>query len=572
MGAKLSAMLAGKSYIVAGISRLGLRLIRMLCGQNAHVICVQLGDDDRKLVAQLPDTVAAIQAGDRDLVELFRQISEPGLCCLLAVSDNDLDNIRCCVAAREVTPDVPVVLRAFDPSLADQLEQGLNVRRAYSVSALSAPAFVAATFGVEVMETLRLGDSEVLICRFGIDEQSAIVGLVPSEVLRRFGCVVLAINSKITAENKDQPNGVPIKVGDEVVLGGLFSAIYEAAIRTQAASLSTKRVVTGQRRRSRASRDAGVTYLPIVAIALTLLIFVSVIVFKIYLHLSLIDAVYFVITTATTTGYGDITLKDSPWWLKLYGNAVMLSGGALLGILFSYVAARATAERLGDMMGRRAERMRGHIVVVGMGNVGYRVVNQFLEYRLPVVAVELNSNARFAEALGRRIPVIFGDIRLVENLQRASLETASAIVSCTNDDMANIQACLHARRLNPTIRTVARVFDDTLAERLTKAFQIDQALSPSQLAAGAFFGAASDDRAVRHINIGSHGTACFRLTAGREISSDDLTEWNYAGLSVIAYKKREGEACPVGHELTPFEAGDELILFGPETEIRKRAH
>ena len=36
---------------------------------------------------------------------------------------------------------------------------------------------------------------------------------------------------------------------------------------------------------------------------------------------ALVDALYFVVTTATTTGYGDISLKDTPDWLKLFGCA-----------------------------------------------------------------------------------------------------------------------------------------------------------------------------------------------------------------------------------------------------------
>ena len=76
---------------------------------------------------------------------------------MLALSESDLENLRGAVAARDLAPTVPVVLRAFDPLLADQLEQGWNVRRAYSVSALAAPAFVAAACGDAVLETLRLG-------------------------------------------------------------------------------------------------------------------------------------------------------------------------------------------------------------------------------------------------------------------------------------------------------------------------------------------------------------------------------------------------------------------------------
>ena len=192
---------------------------------------------------------------------------------------------------------------------------------------------------------------------------------------------------------------------------------------------------------------------------------------------SLVDAVYFVVTTATTTGYGDISLKDTADWLKLFGCVVMLTGGALLGILFSYLAAVATAERLDETMSRQAGRMRGHIVVAGLGNLGYRVRGICCDLGLEVAVLDLAPRPRFAEALRARAPVLAGDASLPDNLERVSVATASAFLACTSDDLANIQACLHARRLNPQITTVARIFDDALAEQISAGFAIDQALS-----------------------------------------------------------------------------------------------
>src|SRR2546421_106602 len=61
------------------------------------------------------------------------------------------------------------------------------------------------------------------------------------------------------------------------------------------------------------------TLLPWVAMTLSFLLLAAVLVFAAALHLRPIDALYFVVTTATTTGYGDISLHDAPAWLKLFG-------------------------------------------------------------------------------------------------------------------------------------------------------------------------------------------------------------------------------------------------------------
>src|SRR5437867_10120113 len=52
------------------------------------------------------------------------------------------------------------------------------------------------------------------------------------------------------------------------------------------------------------------------------------------LQLSYLNALYFVFTTITTVGYGDIALRDAPDAVKIAGIALMFSGAAFLAVLF----------------------------------------------------------------------------------------------------------------------------------------------------------------------------------------------------------------------------------------------
>jgi Ion channel len=74
------------------------------------------------------------------------------------------------------------------------------------------------------------------------------------------------------------------------------------------------------------------------AMVLAVLVAFSVVVFKLFAGLDLADAVYFTITIVTTTGFGDIHLRDAPVALQLYGVCLMLFGAAALAILFALVA------------------------------------------------------------------------------------------------------------------------------------------------------------------------------------------------------------------------------------------
>lgn len=562
-------------FVLCGLSRLTVRVAQTLTDGGADVRVVRLRGEGGDWAGLLPPEVVVSDAALGNLDAAMTAAQVGGATCLLALSDDDLDNIRASVAARAVAPDVPVVLRAFDPTLADQLEDGLNVRRAFSVSALAAPAFVAAACGDDVLETMRMGDGEAPICRLTVRENSPLIGLTNVQVKERFGVAVIAragtdgVWSPVCGDG----DGAPLAPNAKVLLGGPLVNVLTLVARNVGLLGADGRQARRRVPRGRPGwqRNGRLTRLPAVATTLVGLLLIAVGVFAVAMKWSLVNAVYFVVATATTTGYGDLNLQNAPGWLKLFGCLVMLCGGALLGVLFTHFAALATQERLDEVMGRRAERMSGHVVVAGLGNLGYRVARQFAELGLDVVALELAPDARFVEAIRghRRAAVLTGDARLPENLARASISQASAFVACTNDDLVNVQACLHAHRLNPNIVTVARMFDDTLAARLTDAFEITQALSASRLAVGAFVGAASDERALRRIQVDGLELLACRYAAPCALASETIIAWRAQGVRMLASAPRGGSLRPPAAVPAPLAEGEEMILCGPAEALRR---
>ena len=530
--AEQSAMLSGKRFILWGLCRLSVRVAQAMTAGRAKVTVVRLRGEADALLPLLGPEVQTVNAEALSPADTLRAAGLLGATALLALSENDLDNLHAAVAAREAAPDVPVVLRAFDPLLADQLEQGGNVRRAYSVSALAAPAFVAAACGDAVQETLRLGDGEVPLCRVTIKPSSPLTGLNADTVKTRFGCAVLARAAsgddwQATLGDDAQR---PLRAGETVLIGGPRESVLRV-VTQNAGWRSRRRPFWQASPHSQKRRAAGhPTRLLPTAIALSAILIASVFVFRFALHLSPVDALYFVVTTATTTGYGDISLKDSADWVKLFGCFVMLTGGALLGIVFSYLAALATAERLDETLTKQAGRLTGHVVVAGLGNLGYRVARQVSDLGLDAVVIDPVPRPRFAEALRGRAPVLTGDASLPDTLERASIGSAAAFLACTNDDLVNIQACLHARRLCPEIVTVARIFDEALSGRISDTFGINCAQSASSAAVSAFIGAATDELALRSLTLGPLTFLAGRYEASTPITQDTLNVWREGGI------------------------------------------
>jgi voltage-gated potassium channel len=126
--------------------------------------------------------------------------------------------------------------------------------------------------------------------------------------------------------------------------------------------------------------------------------------------------------------------------------------------------------------------MKDHIVVCGLGHVGVRVIESLVALEKSVVAIEQNRTESFsATAEGLGVPVLYGDARRDELLIEAGVRHARAIVCATNDDLANLEVAIDAKRENPTIRVVMRMFDRRMAEKMRTALDVDETFSTSAL-------------------------------------------------------------------------------------------
>ncbi len=134
---------------------------------------------------------------------------------------------------------------------------------------------------------------------------------------------------------------------------------------------------------------------------------------------------------------------------------------------------------------------RNHVIVFGAGHVGQRVIRDVVAMGLDVVAIDNSPSAHAEKRLGEMgVPIIRGDGRLPETLEKARITHAEAFVACTGDDQANMEAIMKVRHGHPKIRIVGRMWDRRFAEQLENFLNVDAVLSSADLAAPAFAGAA----------------------------------------------------------------------------------
>ncbi len=465
---------------------MGYRVCKLLLGLSQPLVVVTLpGRDD--LLDEIRQHGVEIILGNARNESVLRQARLADARAIIACTSNDLTNIEIALDARRLMPKLRVVVRMFDQILARRLEEAIGIDRALAMSALSAPAFASASLG------------ETIHGSFDWDGNEYVIGALEPELVDEASPLIAS--GRLHQVGGTDQHGDPIEVvchqSDFLRLKKLITPdlLHEKA-RTSSIARVVENWLYGLSHMRDILRSAPRQIRGLMGLIVVLVV-VSVFIFWWGMRLSPVDAIYFVVTTVTTTGYGDITPRDAQAWLKVYACLLMILGSAAVATLYSIITDFVVASRFERALGRQRVPQSGHVVVVGLGNVGLRTTLELHRMGVKVVAVDLNLEADRQSSLPADVPFVQGDGRDMATLERSGIKGAVALVAATEDDTVNLSVGLSARQINPGIRTVLRLFDGEFATKVQSALQVDVALSASRIAAPTFVGAALFDGAIK---------------------------------------------------------------------------
>jgi Trk K+ transport system NAD-binding subunit len=266
--------------------------------------------------------------------------------------------------------------------------------------------------------------------------------------------------------------------------------------------------------------------------------------------------VYFLLFGNPSLPYTDsVAMEALNVLVPLFGVAVLADGVVRFGHLF--FAKRGHAR---EWIAVRTQGMDQHVIVVGAGRVGYRVTAQLRALGREVVVLEKSADAPLAAALREEgVPVLQEDARTPGALGRCNVARASAVVCSTDDDLVNLNVALDARRENPGIRVVLRVFDDDLAQKVRDGFGAE-ALSASGLAAPALAIAALDPRVRHSFQSGAHLFVVSEFRAAEGLSRLTVAELRDRFGALTLSIDRSGATHPHPPGDTRVEPGDRLLV------------
>lgn len=568
--------LAGKRFAVFGHEgRLGIAVKRAFEERRAHVETV---DSD----------------------EIGAKLRGSGFDCFLAVDGDHEANVRAALIASEAAPKLPIVIRAFDPELADEIEgelpgEALHIRRAYSVAHLAAPDFVAAALLDEHetnLVTVRLGDEYVNVCRMrvrspsrrGLPRGGRLAGRTPAKVLADLGCQVLA--RRRPAAEWREPGDAPLCEGEEVLLGGRLHDVLDVAWRQNLRRRpGDARPAPAERRQSRLTtacwgfKEAR-TYLTTQTTLTLAFLFVLVLA---TVMLTPVEGPAAAFHLWVATALGNTETNDPDQLRAVVGGFGLLAGCIALGIGISLMSAHFIDRRLEEAMRQRARRVRRHVVVVGLDEVGQRIAQLLDDLGVPCVVLDTESaTEQESRRRGHRLkrsPVIPG--QLAVGLRAAGVHRASCLIATSESNLLNVEACLRAKRDGPKeIHTIARIFDDDDVSigRRAGAFGVDRYMAAVTIAARAFVDAALTDETLRRFACGDHAMAALRWPYGQPVGSRQMQRWHEDGVRLLAVRQEGGHVGRPQSEVPGLAEDESGILAGPAPaigrvlqELRQRA-
>ncbi|MET0476268.1 MAG: NAD-binding protein [Mycobacterium sp.] len=549
--------------------------------------------------------IEQLRAAGREIAVVFSsaELKDAGIetaAALICADDDDALNLEIALLARELNSTIRVVARLGNSVLREAVALGNGPGAILDVADLAAPSVVEACLS-RTTHSISAAGTEFVVS--GTDAPRA------ASLREIFGD--LAPVAVLRGENSPTPGqvvacpgrDVRVDVGDWTAMIGTAEELMAQGIAVAAPAAAGAEAGLGgargynPRRRKPLKRaigavraflyDVNPNFFKAFAASMTLLLGATVLLRFAYNKpgMSVIDALYFSTETIATVGYGDFSFVDQPTWLRLFGIVLMFAGVTSTAVLMAFVADLLLSRRIAQNAGlRKVRELSDHIIVVGLGTFGIRVVADLKAAGHDVVVIERSPDNRFlSSAAELDVPVIFGDATLPQTLDSARIDDAVAVAVLTQSDMVNIETGIVLRErlgarwkrsaTSPGVPVVLRVYDRTLGAAVAQRFGFENVRSTVELAAPWFIGTAMGLQVFGTFSVGQQS---FMLGGVQVEPGSQLDGLRMADMStqtrVIAIATAGEPVRLHPRRDTQLSAGDTAYLVGPYRELLDTLH
>jgi Trk K+ transport system NAD-binding subunit len=563
--------------IVCGLDGVGLRTVEQLRATGVAVVVV---DDDPAAphARTLESWGCAHIAAGAGLEEQLGRAGLAGARAVVCTSDSDLRNVETALHARDLRADIEVVAHLDNPTVGGAVEEATGAGSALDVAGLFAPAVIDACLHRSAHDVI-LGGERFVAAEVGVGAAGTLRevfgDLVPVGVVRPDGELVVCPGRDLGVAPGDRVTvlGKP----EELAAAELSRAVEPERAPGQAGG-SLRRFARRTSRSLAQGTDRAVAIT--LGLSLAMLAVATVILRLAYQqgdgsHLSLIQSVYFTIETFATVGFGDFSFAHQSTAMQVFGILLIVAGVTLSTVILALITNALVSRRIEQSLGQGSIRgMDGHVVLVGLGAVGLRVLEGLRAQGRDVVVVERDETNRYVQhARGLGAPVVHGDATLGQTLRAVKAAHAGAVAILTSDDLVNLETGLAVREELADrwaeVPVVLRVFDRSLGSRLQRTFHFNHVWSTAALASPWFVGAVLGLEILATFYVRNQPFLVARLEVRDGGGLDGLAMQELgARIRVVAIARGGGEDLeyPPRRD-TRLGAGDRAYLLGPYEEL-----
>ena len=563
--------------IVCGLRHVGLRLIEQLHGAGEQVVVI----DDRhdvRLVRLVRDWGVRLVEGSARRPDTLLRAGVERATALVCAENDDLENLDVALLARRIRPDLRVVLHLTNPAVGRALTRVTGPGSVLDVPSLAAPSFVEACLARRQHRLTIAGEDFTVVelpATAAGTIRSIAPGVAPIALLPANGGDMLVCPSRDVSV---RPGDVVAVVGREPDLRLLRPELEEEEVtphpRVNRLRMMWRYVASFAEETGKPLRLIVVALFVVAAISvLLLLVGYSGVTGR---RMGLIDSLYFTTETVTTTGFGDFSFAAQSPWLRIWSIFLMIFGVTLVAITYALLTDLLVSRRITRSFGKKhLTDLRDHVIVVGLGLVGLRVVEALVALGQSVIVLEADEDNRhlaLAESMG--IPVVIGDSTVTSNLEAVNLSAARGVAVVTSNDLANIETGLAIHDLlgerRDEIPIVLRIFDRQLAHTVEASLGFQYVRSPSELSSPWFVGAALGLDVLNTFYVEHQPFLLGRLTVSETGGLVGRTVRDLSARIRLVAITRMGSPddleYPV-HTTDCFGAGDQAYLIGPYEDL-----
>jgi Trk K+ transport system NAD-binding subunit len=480
--------------IVCGLGKVGWRVLDYLRATGLLVVAIdqRCTADDPRLAG-----VRFLQGDFRDAAVLEKAGVQTARGVLVITSD-DLVNTSAVLMVRSLNPHVRIIVRLYNENLITRLGKAVKNTVTLSVADLTAPLLALTALQGQGLGAFGDASHRTEIYELAVAGTSWLAGQTIKDAAARLSALPLAHlpKSGTPVYLADVDRDLALEPSDRIVICGEREALAAAVQELDGEVLPALYLAGWTRRTARVVWRAASemdTAVKICTLILVSVVVSSTLVYHLAIDLSWHESLYRSVSVIATGA--DLRADRLAPWQKVFISSLRLAGAALIAsftAIFTNYLLRARLRGALDI-GRIPDS--GHVIVCGLGNIGFAVVKELLRYSERVVVIERQRDSRFIGGLRRSgVASIIADATVLEVLRQAHAGSAAAVIAATNEELANLEIALLARELNPRLRVIVLLQDLNLARTLREAANIRFAISIPNLVAPAFVASLFGDR------------------------------------------------------------------------------